>query len=178
MAFADALIMTLGLSLAGSSSGQLKVENWSQELGMTKNQILKIATQAADVSVKTFEQAKGCKGNLVSVYISPTSVRQSRNATTFKLNYQLSYSQATCSNKLMIDCSLKIERGEKAISTLDHVCKNYPVKNVPSGSGISADQSHEEVDNRDEFSSNIIDDGVNEPTRPGSDFDGSQSTQF
>lgn len=176
MAFADAIAMTIGLSLFGSNS--LKVENWAPELGVSQNQTMEIAVQAADVASQSFEKAKGCSGKLISVFVTPTSLKRSKTATAFKLNYQLSYSRSECSNKLMIDCSIEVIRQANTISSQNHVCKNYPLKDYGTGSSSSSKQGQNDMDSRDEFSSNTHDDGINEPSRPGSDFDNSRDMNF
>ncbi|MBK9322330.1 MAG: hypothetical protein IPM97_05145 [Bdellovibrionaceae bacterium] len=172
MAFTRSLFVLL-ISLSSlSSQAQYKIENWHPEIRASKDSILELVKNSADDSIQKIAKVRACKGQIVSVYLSPSSFIQNETAESYKIYYQLSYNQNQCTNKLLVTCGARVSNSAGTLSVSKSTCRSYPVKDYASPyDDRLANPPPESPDSTKDSNDDIIDEGLHDPRRGGNDVE-------
>jgi hypothetical protein len=167
------LIFTL---LPLSSQAALRIDNWNTDIKLGEQKTMKLLKKTAKTSIDQIEKIRNCKGQIISVFIDPSSFEQNKKQESFEISYQLSYNQDICSQKLLVTCSLKISYNFHQATSSHHQCEFFPV--YDSGKSSQNKGPSDNPDNRNENDPNVSDtnsdDSIGEPSRNGTDVDSPQ----
>ena len=166
MRFSQVVLLFSVAMVSVSAHSRNIIENWNSDIIMGQRQALSLISGSAEIVTAKLKKSRQCQGKLISVFLDPSSLKQRKDFESFVIRYQLSYNQAQCSNSLLVTCSIEINSQAKTLTLLHHQCNSHPVYEGGSSAGGFIDPV-DNPDSRDDFESDITDDGVNEPVRGG-----------